>query len=264
MNRKVREVINGLLEQFKTGDIPQAIAYIQFPSFDIPCTKWSLLNQLITIISGTNDARGLRQWNKVNRKVKKGAKSIYIIVPYFKKKYCEGEREEYMALSGFMARPVFRIEDTEGEDIDYEKIELPELPLMDRAREWGIKIEALPGNDNFLGYYSPSREIIALASPEEKVFFHELAHASHRRIDNFTYENKETSEIIADFSAMVLCRIVGKSMDRHIGDTYQYIDHYAQELKMSAYNACLKFLSDVEKVLDNILGKENVYVQSEN
>lgn len=264
MNRKVRDVINGLLEQFKTGDIPQAIAYTQFPTFDIPCTKWSLLNQLITIISGTNDARGLRQWNSVNRKVKKGAKSIYIIVPYFKKKFDKGENEEQMYLSGFMAKPVCRIEDTEGEAIDYEKIELPELPLMEKAKEWGITIKALPGNDQILGYYSPSREIIALASPEEKIFFHELAHASHRRIDDFTYENKETSEIIADFSAIVLCRIVGKSLDRHVGDTYQYIDHYAKKMKMSAYSACLKFLSDVEKVLENILGKESKYVQSEN
>ena len=261
MNRRVRQVIDGLLEQFKNGNIPEAIAYAKFPHFDIPCNKWSLLNKLIVCLSATGDARGFRQWQQVNRFVKKGAKAIYIIVPYIKKEENEESKTDNEVLKGFMAKPVFRYEDTEGEEIDYKQIDLPELPLMEKARQWGIQIEAIPGNDEYYGYYAPQREIIALASPEEKVFFHELAHASHKRVDNnYSSLKTEVKEIIADFSAQVLCQIVGKTYEKNIGETYKYVSVYAKRMKMTTHSACLKLISDIERVLSNILEMEAEYV----
>jgi hypothetical protein len=38
---------------------------------------------------------------------------------------------------------VFRVEDTKGKELDYQNIELPELPLIDRAQEWGIDVKAV-------------------------------------------------------------------------------------------------------------------------
>jgi hypothetical protein len=40
-----------------------------------------MLNQFSVFLSGTHDARGIRQWNMVGRKVTKGAQALYIFVP---------------------------------------------------------------------------------------------------------------------------------------------------------------------------------------
>jgi hypothetical protein len=70
----------------------------------------------------TKDARGIRQWNKVNRYVKKGSKGFYILVPNIKKIEDEEAGEERKVLVGFLARPVFRYEDTDGEPLEYEQV----------------------------------------------------------------------------------------------------------------------------------------------
>ncbi|MBF0466974.1 MAG: hypothetical protein HQK94_18055 [Nitrospirae bacterium] len=114
-------------------------------------------------------------WKETGRFVKKGAKAIHILAPRFKK-----DESEEQILSGFMAVAVFRVEDTEGQPLSYEQIEL-ELLLMDRAKAWGISIKTIPGNFRHYGYYSQSRNEIALASHEECVFFHELSHAAHKQ-----------------------------------------------------------------------------------
>ena len=84
-------------------------------------------------ISGSKDARGYQQWKEVDRFVKKGSKAIYILVPKIAKTVDSETGEEETILKGFMCRPVFRVEDTEGEPLDYEQNELPYLPLLERA-----------------------------------------------------------------------------------------------------------------------------------
>jgi len=48
---------------------------------------------------------------------------------------------------------------------------LPELPLIERAYDWGIEVKSVPGNYSYYGYFIPARKEIALATKEEKVFF---------------------------------------------------------------------------------------------
>lgn len=207
-------------------------------------------------LSGTADARGFRQWNDVNRYVKKGAKAIYILVPRIEKRKIEtddGDDEEQEILRGFLAKPVFRVEDTEGDPLDYHHIKLPELPLIETAQEWGISVKAVPGNYRYYGYFSQARKEIGLASKDETVFFHELAHAAHFRIRGKT-ESRDNwkDEIIAELVAAVLCKMVGKS-SRYLGNNYKYIQHYAEKQNLSPVKACLKVIRDVEMVLDLIL-----------
>jgi hypothetical protein len=82
MNERVKAVLETILERFKAGDIPQAIAYTLNPIPDIPSSRWSFMNRLIMTLSGTTDARGIRQWNQAGRSIKKGSKAIYILVPW--------------------------------------------------------------------------------------------------------------------------------------------------------------------------------------
>lgn len=262
MNDKVKQVLDTILDKFKSGDIPDAIAMASFPIPDIPSTKWSFINRTLMFLSGTADARGFRQWKEANRFVKKGSKAIHILVPCFKKESDEETGKEKEVLTFFKAMPVYKMEDTDGDKLDYECIELPDLPLIERANEWNLAVKAMPGNYKYRGYYSPLRQEIALATPEEKVFFHELAHVAHEKVKGSLKKGQDPfQEIIAELSAQALCRLVGKKTTDSIGYSYKYIERYAEKVKMSAHSACLKVLGETGKVLDLILNnpeKESV------
>ena len=80
-------VAERILDAFRNPErLPRALA----PVFihrqdDVPCRKWSWHNQLIAALSGTTDARGMKQWNAAGRKVAKGSKAIWILAPCVKK-----------------------------------------------------------------------------------------------------------------------------------------------------------------------------------
>jgi len=208
-------------------------------------------------IAGTMDARGFRQWTRAKRYVKKGAKAIYILVPrIITRENEEGEEEE--VVRGFMPRPVFRAEDTDRAPLEYQGIDLPELPLIERAEEWGISVKAIPGNYRCYGYFSEERKEIGLASREESVFFHELGHAAHQRISkDFKDIMQWRKEIVAELAAAVLCKLAGKT-SKYLGNNHQYISHYAKSVHLSQVKACIEVMGDVEKVLEVILNGEGV------
>ena len=253
MNNKVKQTLKIILDTFKSGNIPEAVAVSMFPIANIPASNWSLLNRTLVFLSGTKDARGFKQWQKVNRFVKKGSKALYIMVPFIKKEKDENEKQR---LTGFGCKSVFRVEDTKGEPLEYEQITLPELPLIQRAEEWGISVRAIPGNYNYYGAYSPKFQTIELATPGEKTFFHELSHAAHEKIvGKLKTGQNPLQEIIAELSAQALCRIVGKKETDTTGNSYHYIENYAEKIQMNPYTACLKVMSETEKVLNIILNK---------
>ena len=253
MNDKVKAVLDGIIDKFKTGEIPEAVAIAMYPKAEIPCSKWSLLNRLLVLFAGTSDARGFRQWQGVNRYVVKGAKAFYIMVPFIKKKTADNG-DEKTVLRGFGLRPVFRLEDTDGEPLDYQNLEVPNLPLMERAQEWGLSVKAVPGNSAYLGYYASKAGEIGLATSEEKTFFHELSHSAHEKVKGQLLPGQDPiQEIVAELSASVLCRMVGKRQSDTLGNSYRYIDRFAKEMKTTPYLACLKVLSETEKVLNLIL-----------
>ncbi len=249
---KIQAVLNGIVEAFEGGTIPEAVALASFPIPNVPSSQWSFRNRILQFLAGTGDSRGYRQWQAVNRQVKRGATAIYILVPMIYKN--TDEVDEEFVVRGFKPSPVFRMEDTQGEPLDYEQNELPELPLLERAEELGVSVRAVPGSTRYFGYYACDRREIGLASPEESVFLHELAHLAHEKvIGKLKPKEDSLQEIVAELSSAVLCRIVGKEPDKTIGNSYQYISHYASKLKITPVKACLKVLDEVELVLNFIL-----------
>jgi antirestriction protein ArdC len=256
MDAKINAALSSILEQFNNGNIPEIVSYSMFPTADdIPSAAWSLLNRTLMFMAGTSDARGFRQWNEVGRHVKKGEKAqIFILVPFFKKRKDEEADEEVRFLSGFGSKAVFAYEQTEGDPLSYRQIEVPELPLLERAKEWGLSVKAVPGSYKYFGYYAPGRKEIALATNEEGVFFHELAHAAHERVKGPLKPGQDPlQEIVAELSAQALCRIVGKEAKDTLGNSYRYIGGYADKAGLSALTACVRVLSEVEQVLGLIL-----------
>jgi antirestriction protein ArdC len=256
-NEKVKNVLNQIIQAFESGNIPDAVAIASFPIPDIPSAKWSIRNRTIAALSNTIDARGYKQWLSARRFVKSGSKAIYILSPCIFKKDEEQEGDDNINIEEvrfFKATAVFKVENTDGEPLHYKEPELPDLPLLDRARELGVSVKAIHGNLQYYGFYSPDRKEIALATPSEKTLFHELSHASEHIIKgNLKRGQDPLQEITAELSAQVLARLVGKSIEDTTGNSYQYIRRYAEKIKLSPYKACLMVLKDVERTVLFIL-----------
>jgi len=259
---RVNEACDRLLEMFRTGELPPAVARttIQAMDSELPSSRWSLGNRLLMLLAGTNDARGFRQWEAVGRKVKKGAKAFYILGPYTrrvteKRSNEEGEEteEERIIVTGFKAIPVFRYEDTAGEELfrpDYAPMELP--PLAEVAENYGIAVKYGPFTKRFYGYFRPSKEEIMLCTHDVDTFFHELAHGIHNTIRPLKGGQDADQEIVAETAAAVLCEMYG--YEGYLYHGYRYIKHYAKaENGAALVKAVMKVLADVQKVLQIIL-----------
>jgi hypothetical protein len=267
-----------LLELFKTGNVPETVADTKHPTLEVPSCKWSLKNQLIQRLHGTLDARGIKQWEKVGRKIKPGAKSINIYAPTPVKTYRCSCGEVYKngelknlthckkckwLIKGkdihtklyYRNIPVFAVEDTQGESLAYENLPIPKHRFMAVAEYWGLDIKSEGFKGYALGSYNAKHKEIRLASPMERIFFHELAHAAHDRVgEHHTGQNTVQREIVAEFVAATLCYMDGKI--GMLGNSYEYLKHYAQKVGKNVEHAVLLLLSDIDKVISEILSAE--------
>lgn len=251
---KAGETLQRLLTAFEQGTIPEALSRTIIPTLDVPSSQWSLNNRVLALFAQTADARGMRQWNEVDRHVIAGRKAFYILAPLLVKAK-EGEEGD-KHLVGFRAVPVFRVEDTEGAPLDYPPLEPPQPPpLSEVAEAWGLAVSytAFSGPDSpAYGSYSPSRKSIQLATHDEQVFFHELAHAAHEKIKGSLKRGQDwQQEIVAELTAATLMHLYGQQPND--GGAYEYIASYAKEAGKDPYRACLSVISDVEHCLNQIL-----------
>jgi len=254
MNEKVKKALDGVVELFqKPDELPKAIAYAVNPTVDIPSAKWSFQNRVLMWIAGTNDGRGYKQWKEAGRQVKKDTKAFHILAPSFAR-IEEDDGTEARKLVGFRAIPIFKVEDTEGEPLEYENINIPDLPLMEKAKEWGLGVKAVPGNVGYYGSFNPRTNGIELATPEEKTFFHELSHAAHNKVVNGLKMGQDSfQEIVAELSAQVLCQLVGKKSESTLGNSFAYIQRYASQKGWTVVKACQTVLEHTEKTLNLIM-----------
>ena len=245
-----------ILTMFESGALPEAIAQTRIvrARHDRPLCEWSLGNQLLVLIHGTEDARGFRQWETVGRRVKRGARAFHILGPC-KVKRTErddaGDEVERVVVVGFKAIPVFRLEDTEGEPVEYPDYSPPELPpLHEVAERLGVPVRYLPNGGAERGAYSLVRAEIVLATHDVDTFFHELAHAAHASFEPLQGGQNPRQEIIAETVAAVLCRLYG--YDGYLSEARHYVAYYAGQEKPE--RAAMRLLADVERTLDVILG----------
>jgi hypothetical protein len=248
MKEKAKAILDDLMAKINNDTATKFVKDRLFSDgIEIPCRNWSLLNQFITFLAGTHDARGIRQWNKAGRTVKKGAKALHIFVPmlYPQKLGVMRSALERWAmpdnctqteingpiiktLTGFKLMPVFAVEDTEGKPLDYEdrlkSFNVETLPLIDVARKLGVTVQAGLTFDGCSGSFSPDKNKITLGSANRQVFLHELSHA----IDN-TVPGKSSdyafNEVVAELSAAFLGSLYGINVD--IGSTKAYIKGWA-------------------------------------
>ncbi len=261
----IADAVHSLLDSFQREDFPVKIAntIIRKQNGDtIPADSWTLANRALMTSQGTDDARGFTQWQSANRYIKKGATAIYIFAPLTKK---VKETDEYtgeisvkIIITGFKPIPVFRVEDTEGEPLpvfDYTPKTFP--PFFDVADKLGLTVEYAPLRSNFLGRYLTKTSTLELCSEDAVVYYHELAHAIHNSFVNLATYNKDKAEIVAEFSACILCELSG--INGYQWQGFDYIRHYCAN--ESENNKILKkimsVLSDVEKIVSIVLDTTN-------
>ena len=135
-----------IVHLFSSNQLPDLCSLALVNAPERPSSKWSFGNQILTLLAGTSDARGYKQWQEVGRHVRAGAKCFRILAPVFIQKQLEGatpeDEESVEVLVGFRAIPVFRYEDTEGEGLPTYTPRNPP-PLMDVAERVGMRVNYL-------------------------------------------------------------------------------------------------------------------------
>lgn len=254
-------VADKILAQFKAGSLPKSLAPVFLHRGDnTPCRKWSWNNQLLLAISGYSEARGIKQWNDVGRKVKKGEKAFFILAPLRVKVKTEVDEEcdPKFRLIGFRAVPVFGYEQTEGDPIpgrQHAEQFLKNLPLREVADAWGLKISSYSGeHDSAAGWYSPSRKTIALGVEGLSTWCHELVHAADDRLGSLKERGQQwKSETVAELGGATLLHALGYTTDADLGGAYRYIAAHACDAGIEPINACLTVLKRVCDAVDLIL-----------
>ncbi len=258
VENKIREIVDGLLEDFKAPDSLDRMAVHIIPIDDRPCAHWSFMNRLIVRHHKTEDARGFNQWNDLGRQIKGGSKAIHIVIPNIRKVKEKdaktGEEKERTMTIGFFRRPVFKLEDTTGKPVEYPVVTpVKTPPLLGVAKSWGIDVRYGPYLDSCLGWANGTTGEIRLASHDDKVFFHELVHLAHQKSSKKKLKAGQDpkQEIIAEFGAAILMRMYGIKGE---GNAYDYIKQYSMYMaKEDVVRACGSVLKQVEQSIRAII-----------
>jgi hypothetical protein len=256
--QRANSELEKIVELFSSKELPDLCAKALINAPGKPSTKWSLGNQLLMLLAGTSDARGFRQWNEAGRWVAKGAKAFWILGPVRKKVKAskealdeqnepkeEGSRD---ILVGFKAIPVFRYEDTYGQDLPvYEPRSPP--PLMEVATRFGMKVQYERLAPGVYGATDHANKTIVLATEDHDVFFHELGHAIHRSFEPKSGHGQDSeAETIAQLVAAVLARLYGRPADNF---SWSYISSYARSNDpQKVGRLCMRVLDRTKKILD--------------
>ena len=258
---RIREAMETVLKAFENN--PEKVALAVFKGNGKPSDAWSFFNRLIMLMHNTEDARGFKQWQKVGRRVKKGAKAFYILAPIRKKVPVKIRREEEIVnenggvevieieetilvdkLVGFKPIPVFRYEDTEGKPLKQENFSI-EIPYEFNGiiEELGLKVETTAFR-NCYGTYNIKTRTIRLASPELIVFLHELAHAVDDYLHGIHGGQIPLQEVVAEFSAAVIAYLMGYKIP--LGNVREYIESYG-------FTELFKAFARVERIVSFVV-----------
>jgi len=249
LSTKAQKSLDKVIAQFTAGDLSPITQAMKIKiDDDAPAAKWSFMNQVLAYAqTGELDCRTYKQWQAAGRQVKKGAAGAFIFRPKtIKRQNKETGKDEYICI-GFVPFAVFPASATDGDSPlpVYAPVELP--PLLDVAKALGIKVKYTQIITNALGQCAVDGSEILLGSHDTDVFFHELGHAVHARIDKLQGGQHEEQETIAELTAATLMDMYG--MGNHTGNAWRYISHYAAD----PLQAIMKASAKVGEILEMIM-----------
>lgn len=255
---KAQRSLDKVVQKFQSGDLSEIVKVARItrdPDDDCPMAHWSLGNIIWAYLqSGSLDCRGYKQWLTVGRPVQKGTSAAYIRVPcttFLKKdgKFVLENGEKVVSGQYFKWVAVHPLEHTEGEELptfDYLPKKMP--PLTEIAQKMGIDFSWVPLPANQLGNSTVDGFKIRIGTHDPDVWFHELAHAVHAKIEGGLQGGQtEQQETVADFTAAVLMWFYGYG-DR-TGNCWQYIQHYAKD-PLAAVSRAISTVTAILEILE--------------
>jgi antirestriction protein ArdC len=248
----VKASIDALIEALEAGHSEALSAYLTAMS---QFHNYSFQNIILIASQRPTASRvaGIRSWNELGRRVKRGEKGIMIFAPMigYKRKVSDADQNEQSdartdkpepRLVGFRAVYVFDVDQTEG----------AELPALGStfAGEVGDKLDKLAafttGQEIKLEYsdkIAPARgmsyggliRILPDMQPSETLatFVHELAHEMMHRAERRTLTTKVVRETEAEAVAFVVCHALGLETGTGSADYIQLYHGDANLLKES-------------------------------
>jgi len=257
--------------------------------YDKPSNYWSFHNQFLMVRQGTTDARGKNQWLEwkpkgssktqlIDRKLNPDViqKPVYIYgvryvwmclkceVQMIDSKLetrcnnCKQSRQNNpknfkSVFDGFTVIPLIRVEDTIGKPLPETKPK-KRPNLLDVAKKMGLTVR-YSEMSGLNGYYHTVNKEIVLATSDQTVFFHELAHAiDHKLNADFNKQSKAKCEAVAELTACVIARMYGIEC---IGQSQKYLKMYTKGKDAKwVSNLCMGVLNKVGAILDYIFNEK--------
>ncbi len=253
-------ILDQLVASFdKSEKLEDAIIKTFLDPLDVPQGKYSRFNKILLFIQGSEDARGNAAWRNLKRFPLDWSKQVFIMMPKTMTiKDKEKKEEDKTITTGFFFKGLYEISNTYGAKIpEYEKQKpLVMPPLIDVSQKWDIDTKYFHNGDTHAyGYFDQSKNKINLSTHNAGTFFHELAHAAHKKIDGTLKAGQDPQqEAIAQLVSGVLCRMYDQKMDKY---TYDYILAYAKDDPKKAMQLISKVLVKVSQVLELILETTN-------
>lgn len=213
--------------------------------------NYSFNNQMLILLQNPEATKvmGYRQWNKMNRYVKRGEHGLKILAPMLRKPKLEqaqeqsdGEGLEVKVLTGFMPVTVFDISQTDGEP-------LPSLEILMTGDDFGYLASTLEDYCSSMNiqvrYEELSQDVygesrggtVAVADNMARnakvgVLVHEVAHELLHKTESERLLPRQVKELHAEAVSYVVCR------------------HFGLEPKSSNYLALYR--ADSDKIMQNM------------
>jgi hypothetical protein len=253
LSQTVGNQLVSLAQALKCGDTAPLREYLGVMS---RFHRYSLHNQLLifTQYPQATHVAGIKTWNQLGRKVKKGERSIRILAPILRKIEEDGEEKE--VLVGFRGAYVFDLEQTFGKDLP----QAPEVAKVDgtiSATELQTYIAKCP----YQVHFAPLAEKHYGCTDGKSIFINQ-AHAPADQLCSLFHEwvhvlyhfdgppiPKAIKELHAEATAYVLCQMLGLEA-RLASAEYLLMYDLTPALLMGVLKEASKAVGEIGRVLD--------------
>lgn len=257
---KGREKVKELYENLKSGvsELVTSGKFHEYLKFQTRFHRYSFSNTMLIFLQMPEATRvaGIKTWNSMGRKVKKGEKGIKILAPLTRKVTDEDTGEEKWILNGFKTVTVFDVSQTEGKP-------LPELaPDLQGDTQNGRQLyeQLMLAADvpvkfgetgSAKGYYHPVKREIVLSdnySGDEltAILLHEIVHSIVEKDPPKDKADRERAEIVAEGATYVVAQYFG--MDTS-SSSFGYVIGWAK----GDIEKIIKLGSDIQKAAGELI-----------
>ena len=244
ITKRARESLDRLTAEVLNGQWEDMALSAMLPA-DESISKLSFRNRLL--VADCSAAKTYKQWKQEDgRQVRAGETARFLLRPFI----VVGEDEDDIKIIGYQHYAVFDLSQTDGPAYQVTgRQQIDAFRLIEVADKIGVRVDPAPvlcSIRGAAGTYNPDEERIRIGSPDELVYWHELGHAAHYRVDLDAQDRpKNIKEIVAHLVAGAIARTFGQST----GSEYlkEYADSPAADWE--------KGIALAAKALDHILSQ---------